>query len=87
MKLNLTASDVAESLKQRTSEDSASTNLSSLINRLDIALGKVLAICEDEDATHMIAEDYMGSALDIYDKLLKARYGVGTNFYEQPLDY
>lgn len=55
MKLNLSASDVAESLKQRTSDDSANTKLSKLIDELDTAMGEVLGHAENKDKEHMIA--------------------------------
>ena len=54
MKLNLSASDVAESLKQRANDDSASTKLSKLIDEADMSMGAFLATCEageDEQTT------------------------------------
>ena len=48
MKLNLNASELAESLKLKSNADSENTNLSSLIDQLDNRMGQFLALAEND---------------------------------------
>ena len=53
MKLNVSASELAESLKLKTNENSVNTELSNLIDQCDEAMGEFLGYAETRDKQYV----------------------------------
>ena len=70
MKLNVSASELAESLKLKTNENSASTELSNLIDDCDSKMGYFLGYAEDFFGLTEMGERYE-NAVEAMDKLME----------------